>query len=165
MRALVLALALLAGSPTPAAKKGVTLDPAVAADPDSVAKLQAHLYHSSPMDLAAAARAMLESKGLTVPDHEDPLTVATDWQPDKKGGRTRYVVRVVAMSAAAARVQFVRERDGGADETDKRDDLDAEWALLTRVEPDAAEEIRSGAPAVAPVPAASAAPKPSKKAP
>lgn len=143
MNTFFIALAILAARPSP---KRITLDPAVAKNPDAVAKLQSHLYQSGPVELAKQATSMLAEKGFVVPEHEDPLVMSTDWQPDKKGrGRTRYTVRVVAMSAGASRIEIQREHDGGSGEPEVGDDLDAEWALLNRLEPDAAKAIQAGA--------------------
>lgn len=138
---LALALPALAGAP----KKRIVLDPAVAADDGAVKKLESHLYEMPPVDLAKVARAMLEEHGFSIPEQSDPLNFSSEWKPQGKSGRIRYSIHVVAMSVAASQIEFVREEDAGDGDVKKSDDLDAEWAILERHDPAAADAIKADA--------------------
>lgn len=167
MRGLALAITLLlaAGAPRGAKPKRIVVDAAVAKDPASLQALESHIYRDSPMGLVKIVRAMLEEKGFPVEDSSDPLTLQTGWRSDKKGGgRARYTVRVTAISAAAVIVAFTKlHEDGLSGEAVSGVDLDAAWALLTKLEPDTAAKLKEAAPALpdaTPAKAASASAKP-----
>jgi len=150
MRAAIVAT-VLAAAATP--RPRVVADPAVAKDPASVLKVEAHRYDSAPMELAATARSMLQEKGFVIQEQADPLFFETDWKTDRKGQKVRYRIEVVAFSTAASRIVFHKFIDDRGTTKDAGTDLDAEWALMSKIDPAAAKQIKADAPALPATPA------------
>jgi hypothetical protein len=74
----------------------------------------------------------------------DALTIETQWLPVQNGDSMRLLVQGMPVDATHCRVQFTRytQHSYGAESGRA---LDFEWSLLQRVDPQAAQQIQSGA--------------------
>jgi hypothetical protein len=111
-----------------------------------------HVYNRPVDQVWGPARQLLFERGFTVRDTGEGGShqAETEWKQEGNDRRVRYLVSGMPASDDKAQVQFTRaeqqqDRGGGWSPLDTDRDLDMEYELLKRVEPDQASLIETDA--------------------
>jgi hypothetical protein len=111
-----------------------------------------HVYNRPVDQVWGPARQLLFEHGFTVRDTGEGGThqAETEWKQEDRDRRVRYLVSGMPASDDRAQVQFTRseeqhEKSGGWSPLDTERDLDLEFELIKRVEPEQASHIETDA--------------------
>jgi len=111
-----------------------------------------HVYNRPVDQVWAPARQLLFERGFTVRDTGESGShqAETEWKQEGNDRRVRYLVSGMPASDDKAQVQFTRaeeqhDKGGGWSSVDTERDLDMEFELIKRVEPDQASHIETDA--------------------
>ncbi|MBK8012114.1 MAG: hypothetical protein IPK13_12260 [Deltaproteobacteria bacterium] len=108
-------------------------------------RVQKHVYTQPQGTVWAEARALLFEMGYEVSSAANAFgaTVETEWKYDGNW-QTRYLVQAMSVEGGT-KVQFMKSTQTVTSATSPRArrDLDAEWALLQKIDPSAASEIEA----------------------
>jgi len=110
---------------------------------------RSHVYNHPIATVWPEVRKLLFEKGFKTKDSDSGNSFALETEEKKDGQEMiRYLVTGTKVDEGPCRVEFTRVATGKVGSPASERDLDLEWALLKRVEPDAGQEIESEAVAV-----------------
>lgn len=111
-----------------------------------------HVYNRPVDQVWTQARQLLFERGFTVRDTGEGGThqAETEWKQDGNSHRVRYLLSGMSAADDKAQLQFTRaeeqhDKGGGWSPLDTERDLDMEFELIKRVEPDQASGIETDA--------------------
>jgi hypothetical protein len=108
---------------------------------------RAHAYAKPIAAVWPEVRKLLFEKGFKTKDSDTGNSFSLETEEKKEGdSKVRYLVLGTKLDEASCKVEFTRMGAGVLGPTSERD-LDLEWALLRRVEPEAGERIEHEASA------------------
>ncbi len=108
-----------------------------------------HVYARPIATVWPEVRKLLFEKGFKTKDSDSGNSYALETEEKKEGEEMiRYLVTGTKVDDSTCRVEFTRVATGTVGRAATERDLDIEWTLLKRVEPDAGQKIESEAVAV-----------------
>jgi hypothetical protein len=110
---------------------------------------RSHVYARPIATVWPEVRKLLFEKGFKTKDSDSGNSFALETEEKKDGEEMiRYLVTGTKVDEGACRVEFTRVATGKVGRPATERDLDMEWTLLRRVEPDSGQKIEGEAVAV-----------------
>jgi hypothetical protein len=108
-----------------------------------------HVYAKPMAEVWPEVRKLLFEKGWKTKDSDSGSSFALETEEKKDGAEmVRYLVTGTKLNEASCKVEFTRVATGAVGRAASERDLDLEWVLLKRVEPQSGTKIESDAVAV-----------------